>query len=72
MAAENKLCFEKKCICATCQNICSRCMIQNDECESGVRNCTSYNGMSFEEYKSYNKYTRLTKEEYNLAVRKDK
>ncbi|MBO5386818.1 MAG: hypothetical protein J6A59_01560 [Lachnospiraceae bacterium] len=39
MAALNKKCFEKGCICASCKNICSRCLISDNTCEHGVKAC---------------------------------
>ena len=48
MPAANKKCHDKGCICATCDNICTHCLIAGrcpDEiCKSehGMQNCTMY------------------------------
>lgn len=42
MAAENKKCHEKGCLCATCEHICSRCNMSG-RCPDSI--CKSVKGM---------------------------
>lgn len=48
MPAANKKCHDKGCICATCDNICTHCLIAgrcpDEVCKSehGMQNCTLY------------------------------
>lgn len=39
MAALNKKCFTKGCICASCEYICSRCFISEQACKNGITYC---------------------------------
>ena len=65
MAATNKQCFNKNCLCATCQRICSRCSVVNEQCEAGTEMCTCYKKISYKEYIQENQHSKITEEEYN-------
>lgn len=69
MAATNPNCFKKQCLCATCQKLCSRCFVPDDECKTGTEMCTVYKHISYDEYKEENSYSTITKEEYNELLR---
>ena len=56
MAATNKRCFEKKCVCASCKQLCSRCNIGDETCEKGVAYC------SCKKFKPYEKFKKETAE----------
>ena len=65
MAANNKKCFEKKCLCATCKSICSRCFVQDEQCKNGTEMCTVYKKLSYKEYIQENSYSKITEQDYN-------
>lgn len=56
MAALNEKCFEKECICASCEYICSRCLISNENCEQGIKAC------GHKVFKPYDKFVEEHKE----------
>lgn len=39
MAALNVKCFEKSCLCASCENVCSICLGAENSDETGVKQC---------------------------------
>lgn len=68
MAATNKKCFEKGCICASCEYICSGCIVTENDCKTGKKACVNKQFKTFESYQIYNSdlslSRTLTKEEY--------
>ena len=50
MAATNKSCFEKNCMCASCTFKCSLHLIDNLSCKNGVHNCDKYKQETTDEY----------------------
>lgn len=57
MAATNKKCFDKGCICASCESMCSRCLVSNNACEHGVKACAHKVFKSYDNFLEENKGT---------------
>ena len=69
MSAINPECHIKKCLCAICEYRCSRCMVSDKRCESGVRECKRFHeGDSYSDSEYHRNLLAQCKEKYPIEV----
>ena len=68
MASINNKCFKKKCLCAVCTKLCSRCFVQDEQCKDGTEMCTCFKKLEYKDYIHENPHSKITEEEYNTLL----